>query len=234
MPRQRSQLCDHCRKRHAPGVTCDAHRATLSRLRSRSRTHSQCRVCLRRHAPGITCHRHAVDLRARSLTRTTRSLQTCTVCGARHLATVRCFDHSVHLLDRASSRVSRARTPCAVCSSCHDSTVSCERHQADLARRCCSRRGVLRDDDRGPALNHTHFDADELRARAKRDPSPVPATRIRDMSRAAHDYLHAYVAGIESLPLPCAQVRVHSTLRPCLAGRPMCVWCASSSSALCR
>ena len=106
------------------------------------------------------------------------------------------------LVDLASSRASRAQAACAVCSAHHASIITCERHQAHLARRCSLCGGVLRDDERRPSLNDTHFDTDELRPRGKRDASPILATRIRDMSRAAHDYLHAYVTALELLLLP--------------------------------
>ena len=81
IPRQRSQMCTACRKRHAPDVTCGEHRATLATL--------ALEACLRRHCPGMACEQHAVSLRAHSVSRPTQSFQMCAVCGAHHSATVK-------------------------------------------------------------------------------------------------------------------------------------------------
>ena len=202
MPRRRTILCIDCGKRHAKAVTCEQHRETLN---SPSRAQPQCHLCRRRHNARMTCDQHSSCLRTLSLSRPTRSLQPCTVCGARHPAATLCAEHAEHLAARAALRSSRAHAVCTVCSTRHPSTITCESHQAVLARRCRSRVGVLRDDERCPPARDIHFDADELRARAKRDPSPIPATRIRDMFRAAHDYLHAYVATRKPLSGPTVQ-----------------------------
>ena len=61
----------------------------------------------------------------------------------------------------------------------HDVAISCDQHAAALARARRDAKGVTHDGDQQASSDRVHLIAGELRARAARDPSPVPAHRIR-------------------------------------------------------
>ena len=179
--------CETCGKRHAGAVTCGQHQAALDALRA------PCATCGKSHGGAVTCAQHRATLDA-------RRAPACATCGNRHLPSVSCADRRAQLDARRASRQPRSHSACVACHLRHDVAISCGRHAAALARARRDAKGVTHDGDRHASNDRVHFPPGELRARAARDPSPVPADRIRDMGRAAHDHLHAYDPSSMSLP----------------------------------